>query len=621
MRPGASLQGAALLLAALGISGGLGISGLLVLTQLPPLPECQTVSTASADVEQLHCAREAARGGDLPGLLAAMTLAGSWTDRHPLYAESQTLLATWSQAALDLARKKYSESDMQGAISIAQAVPTNSSLYAEAQTLIATWNNEWQDGEAIYATAQDALKAQNWTLASEQITELGKVSNPYWAERRMAELTDQVVVEQEAWKTLQAARNVATGATPDALRGAIAQILTINPQTHVWQAAQTELQAWSTGLAAVALQRWQAGDIEDAYDLGRQIPLEVALPAESQHLVLVSHAHHLSQWDSQLDWQPSIPQMVKLREAIAALRTIPLNSRFHPTAQALLQSGEAQLADVAQLNYAQALAALGQRATLEWAMAQASLVERDRPRRIQAQTLIDHWQQEIQRIEDMPLMARAYELAQPGTIADLNAAIEAAGQVPQTRALWAEAKGAIDTWTAQIQTLEDRPILTRAERYAADGNLARAVREARTVQPQRALYEEARAAIRQWQIELDRVRMADDRKVLDEATALANRNRLTQAINIANQIGGDRPLHGEAQRAIAQWDAQRAALWQQWEADGAEPSPRSESSAPSSEPIEPSPTPEAANPSPEPSRPVVTPPPPEASTIPLYPNP
>ncbi|OYT68350.1 MAG: hypothetical protein CFK52_15220, partial [Chloracidobacterium sp. CP2_5A] len=99
--------------------------------------------------------------------------------------------------------------------------------------------------------------------------------------------------------------------------------------------------------------------------------------------------------------------------------------------------------------------------------------------------------------------------------------------------------------------------LDDAARIAQAGDLARAIRTAEKIGRDRALHAEAQAAIQTWNAKLEEVRIAEDRKHLDAARALAARVRLSQAIDTAAQIARDRPLYAEAQAAIAQWRTQR----------------------------------------------------------------
>lgn len=532
---------------------------------LPPLPDCDRISVVSPDRDQLFCAREAARSGELTALTAGIELVQDWSESHPLYAEAQDLLAAWSRHLLAIAQQRYENTDFRGAVDIASTIPKTSRFYEDAQATIAQWQEEWKQGEAIYATAQEALKNQEWGYASEQILALGQIDNPYWRERQMTALTNQIFAERSAGQTLRQARRLAKQGGAVKLGEAIALAIQVNPQTYVWQDAKADVKTWSDTLLKVALKQWQTGDTRSAMQLAQHVPADLELAPDAQALVIVSHAQALAQWDATTQWAPSQLQVWNLREAIAAMQRIPSNSAFYSQAQTAIQDWQAQLQDLKQLQVANAIASLGQRSTLELAIQQASQISPERPRRLQAQTLIAHWGQEIQRIEDMPFMNRAYALAKTATVGNLQAAIQAAKQVPQGRALWDEAQGAIAQWIRQLQTIEDQPILDRATQMAKQGNLRDAIREAQTIERGRALYDQATAAIDGWQAEINRVLIAEDRKILDEARALAAQQRLTQAIEVASRIGSNRPLSGEAQEAIAQWRAERDSYWNSWD--------------------------------------------------------
>ncbi len=565
--------GSALWLLAFAVSAGLGMQALQWLTRLPSLPDCQRMSFAAADGDRLHCAREAARQsaqtGDLKPLLAGVELVHRWSPNHPLYAEAQELLAQWSQSILAIAEQRLAQNDLADALNIAQAIPPSSPSYPQAQEAIADWQTQWQQGETLYATALTALRQQNWALASEQLVELGKLPHDYWHTHQMNALTSQIVVEQTAWQSLDQARQAAAKARPESWQAAIALAQKISPQSVTWDAARVELQQWSQALLDIGLQRWREGDVAGAVAIGQDIPSNLELPAEQQHLVRYSHAQALARWDATEQVQPSWGQVWRLQEAIAAVQPIPASSPFYVPAQVAMQSWREQLQDVQQLQVASAVASLGHRPAYELAIAQANQLDTTRPRRLQAQTLISAWNQEIQRLDDLPLLNYAQTLAQSGNISALQAAIAAAQQVPQSRALWQDAQAAIATWTSQIQTVQDQPILAEAEELAQAGNLRQAMRTATKIERGRALYEQAKTLIGQWQATLTQTLIAEDRKLLDAATAQATRQHLSEAIGLASQIASDRPLYREAQDAIARWQTERAAIWSSWESQSA----------------------------------------------------
>ncbi|HIK46434.1 MAG TPA: FAD-dependent oxidoreductase, partial [Leptolyngbyaceae cyanobacterium M65_K2018_010] len=173
----------------------------------------------------------------------------------------------------------------------------------------------------------------------------------------------------------------------------------------------------------------------------------------------------------------------------------------------------------------------------------------------------------------MPEEVQARALAQPGTIPALQSAIAQASQVQLGRALRVEAQTLIAEWQQEIQVIEDRPILEAAVALADQGNLQDAITEAQKIQPNRALHSRAQTLIQDW---TTAIQVAEDQPILDKAKNLAYSGRLTAAINLASQIAPGRALYGEAKRAIALWKAERDYIWSIWEAEGRSGSARGE---------------------------------------------
>ncbi|MEO0708404.1 MAG: hypothetical protein AAF050_22455, partial [Cyanobacteria bacterium J06649_5] len=126
---------------------------------------------------------------------------------------------------------------------------------------------------------------------------------------------------------------------------------------------------------------------------------------------------------------------------------------------------------------------------------QASKVAQGRALRIEGQTYIAEWEDRIEIIEDQPIMNAAQTLAAAG---DLDEAIVEAQKVAEGRALRADAQTAIKGWVEEIQTIEDQPILIRAENFAARGRLTDAIATAALIGPGRALSDEAEVSIAIW---------------------------------------------------------------------------------------------------------------------------
>lgn len=212
-----------------------------------------------------------------------------------------------------------------------------------------------------------------------------------------------------------------------------------------------------------------------------------------------------------------------------------------------------QVKDLTVLATAQSQVWLNTVPDIEEAISQAQRIQPDRPLYRKAQQLIVRWQFEIEAIAQLE---KARILSQPGTIADLSAAIAEASTIPRSNPRWSDVEKQIQTWTAQIQTIEDRPILDQAAQIAAQGDitsLQAAAAQANQIGRGRALYQEAQGKARTW---TGQVQQIQDQPYLDRAREFANAGDLSSAIRTAEQIGSGRSLYADAQVDVKQWRSQ-----------------------------------------------------------------
>jgi len=541
-----------------------GITGLafLWLASPPPSVDCQKVSLGSLGAQRLYCAQELARSGELTDLTAGITLLENWSADQPLYDEAQQAVTDWSKIILVIAHRKIAQNDMQAAIAAAAQIPPSSSVYLKAQEEIKAWRQEWQSGEGIVSTAQNAIKAQDWKLASEQVVELGRLHHEYWRINQADVLFKQIVREKQARQNLTQAQKLAKQKTPDKLAEAIGLLAQIPGNAHSSAEAQAALQQWSQELIQVGLQQWWDGDRAGAFATALKIPLSPNLPVEGLDLIRLSQANQLvTPYLSAESTAISLSELWHLTEAVAAVKKIGADSPFYEEAQAAQQTWQMHLEDLTQLGFANLMARSGDRASLEFAINQSNQVAPDSPRRTQAQSLIARWQQDIQALEDQPYLARAQRWAASDKIPDLRTAIAQVGQIPAERAAWQKAQDLIAQWTAQIQRLEDQPIWDQAQKLATQGKLSQAIEVAAQIPAERALYTEAQSAIAAWKAKIQAAEIAEDQPILDRAYSLAATERLTMAIDAAAQIAPGRALYSEAQAAIKAWDKQRQDIW------------------------------------------------------------
>jgi hypothetical protein len=540
----------------LGLCGGVGVMAYFWLAGLPPLPNCRDITTLSPDAHRLYCAQETARSGKLEDLLAGIALVKNWSPSHPLYKDAQQSLAKWSRLVVLIARDKMNQNDFKGAMTALNQIPPVSPVYSEAQKTAAEWQQQWQKGEAISAKAAEAMKQQDWRSAFDSVTELGYLDHDYWRLQQADSLAKQILMQKESYEALKQAKKLAKKLMPDQLGEAIQLLQSVVPESDAWSESQQLLSDWSQTLVNIAMKRWQEGDTSGALQLAQQVPLDLKLPTEAADLVKLSHAYELfkdSQTESKLSWQ----QLWNLLEATTGVSQIQPSSPFYSEAQTKLQDWQTQLQDLQQLQFATMVADLGQKPTLNYAIDQAKQISSNHQRYSQAQTMIANWQTQIERLEDIPYLQRAQQFAASNQIPDLQLAIAQAQVIPSQRSIWSEVQTQIAVWQRQIETIEDQPLMDRAQAFAKANQLDQAIDAAAEIRPNRALYDQAQAAITTWKDKIRQALIAEDQAILDRARGFASSGQLTNGIATAAQIGPGRPLYMEAQAAIGAWLRER----------------------------------------------------------------
>ncbi|MBD0334530.1 MAG: hypothetical protein ICV62_03500 [Cyanobacteria bacterium Co-bin13] len=547
-------------------SGILGAWALAWLTQIPPVPNCEEMSRLSSSSDRIYCARTQARSGSPQDLTAAILLTATWPKIHSDYDEAQQVLTEASQKLMFLASRRVQAGDLEGGVELASNIPQGTPLRKPAQAAIYEWRQEWSAGETLETTLANAIQTRRWDTAQENLQNLKLLKSDFWLRDRFQYWEQQLQREQRSWTRLTAARELAAKGKPEHYLEAITVARRVDLGSRVWAEAEKEIDRWGEILLAYAMVQWKSGNLEAAVNAAQKVPPKPDRGPEAQILIKFAHAQQLasSAIPKNAASAPTYAELFSLREAIRAVEQIPADSPLYQQAQTFRQDWQAHLADASQLQLAQTLARMGQGQAYQLAIAQARTVEPNRPRRIQAQTLIAQWQKELERIADRPILERSDQLARPGTIAALEQAIAEASQIELGRALRPDAQSRIADWRQEIQFIEDRPLIDEAVALAEKNQLREAIEAAQKVQPERALYARAQSLIADWTRTLQ---VREDQPILDEAKDLAYQGNLSAAIALASQIGPGRALYGEARRAVALWEAERNYIWSIWEAD------------------------------------------------------
>jgi hypothetical protein len=275
-------------------------------------------------------------------------------------------------------------------------------------------------------------------------------------------------------------------------------------------------------------------DILEAIKQAQKIPRDSYAYTEAQNLIASSGKRLLKMAENRLEER-------NWKGVLEIANKIPASVNL-----------EKEKSDLIALAQAISTAESGTSSDLERAIASLQNIGADRPLYNKAQEFISRWQRET---EDVARLERARTFASSGLPDDLKSAIAEARQIPPGNPRYQEARDALGRWTRQVETIEDQPILDRANQIASFGgsaSLQEAINEASRIAPGRALYRQAQEKIAQW---TDTIQREQDQPYLNQARALASAGNLPSAIATAQQIKSGRSLYREAQREIRGWQA------------------------------------------------------------------
>ncbi|MEM9924456.1 MAG: chromosome segregation ATPase [Cyanobacteria bacterium P01_D01_bin.50] len=242
-----------------------------------------------------------------------------------------------------------------------------------------------------------------------------------------------------------------------------------------------------------------------------------------------------------------------LEAAIASAEQIDSNRPIYQKAQKLIAAWQLEIEDVSRLERARTLASQGSISDLSAAIAEAKLIPNNNPRGKEARKEINDWAKQIQIIEDRPFLERAEELALFGDDASLKAAISQASRIRRGRSLYREAQKKIASWRGKVQRIEDQPYLDQARSLAYNGELTAAINTARQIKSGRALSRQAQRDINEWQTE---VTARNNWRRAREVALGGTPNALSQAIRIARRVPRGTGLRSDARIAMDQWSQQ-----------------------------------------------------------------
>jgi hypothetical protein len=557
--------------------GGTGITSYLLLIAVPPTPSCQGIVPVSTDSERLFCAQVGAETREVPKLRSAVELVKDWTDRHPLYRESQRLLKSWSEDLIRIGRKQLNEGNITQAIATLKIVPITSPSYDLTQETIAKWSIQAQDSTKIDRKFTKAMKTGDWGEAFAILQSVQRMRGNYWSAYKHDQMASKLAKERDAWEKLQSAKDALIGkesdgyaerarrielavkaaaskngkdqevveialpSQPEPIVTAIKLANQIDPTTYVYHDGQALRSKWSKHLVQLSIGAYKAQNFNGAIEIVQKVPQDVSVYQEAQDWIKLNQAHV---WAGKR-------HTLAMMDAIAQVKKIPKTSSIYTLARTQRSQWQGMLKQQTQLQWAKTIASFQQPATLAMAIDTAKQVPADSEAGKTIQSDIANWSRQIETIDNRVILAKARQVISRGeTLVNLKAAVKLAGKVGKDRPLGEEITEAVGGWTEKIQTIEDRPILLHALSTASQGHLSQAVEIANRIAPGRSLYAEAQAEARYWRLELQEIA---DRRTLERAIAIYREGKISTAIDLAATIGRRSPIYSDARAYVMDW--------------------------------------------------------------------
>jgi hypothetical protein len=487
------------------ITGGIGILSYILLTAVPPAPDCEKLSILSTDSQRLSCAKLWAETDKKDQVLAALNVVKGWDQNSPLYFNGKKLSNDWSWQLIKITKQELiADGDLQKATNNFQAIPPYSEAYPDAKATLEKWQEQWQQGNEIDAKVQQFIQAGEWTQGADMLNTLKSVSHPYWNTTRFNQMSSQFVLEKEGWEHFQDAEIVAYGGTledyeqenkknlaagrppkkvtrpkvtsnkdavfyvidPNILTKAIGLAAKVPPKTYLKDKATSLQEKWSKTIIAVAREKLRVQKYDEAIAIAKRVPKGLTIHAEAQKLIA---------------------------DATSGQNAIGIKGQ---------NPSEQKPGDV---------------------------------------------------LDNYMLLTRAQQAGAPGSIASMQSAVALASNIPNGQPLWEESQEFIKYWNQHIQLLNEQPTVDSAKAFAKRGDLARAIATGLKLPQDGIAYRNLKGELQQWQQTLTMLTIQRDKRVLKKATALHGSGQIASAIAMATQIPNDSPVYEEAQNIVKRW--------------------------------------------------------------------
>ena len=489
---------------------------------------------------RLQCAESYAAQGDVGFLLEAIGLVEKLPDDHPLRAEIDAKIESWSSQILELADDQFHQGELESAIATAEKIPANTAAADNVESSVRRWQRIWSEGADIFEKAKEKLIEGDFKDAFGLSVRLLDVNNDHLSQTKYNELTRLIGLAREDSRKIGQVKRLLSRGTVSSFKEALKLLGSIQSESVLFNDAQELKKTAAKDMLGVAENALARQELSEAEEILAAIPRDQGLDQEIADFQVFTEAYRRA-WSG---------DALGLDSAITRLQSLGKDRPLYDRAQTLMGRWRSEIKALAQLDTARQIAAQGNVNDLRSAIVQARQVGTNNPRWDEVSDQIDQWEKRIQTTEDQPILVNADQLAGVGTPQALRQAIQEARRIDSSRALGDAASKRITRWQSQIEAIEDRPLVQEARRLAATGDLAGAIAIAARISPERSLYGEIQNDLASWRDQ------EQNRTLLREASSRARSGSpddLASAITTANQIPSSSGQYPTAIQQINRW--------------------------------------------------------------------
>ena len=425
-----------------GVLGGISYD---MLQRQTKQPHCASVYWPFAAASlRIYCAQERASKQTLEDLFEAISLVDVLDPDHPLRSAINPLINRWSTQALDLAEAAFHAGQLERAIQFANKIPAQATAHELVRERISRWRQIWAQGKTIYQEADAELQEGEWRRAFAIMVGLLEVENRYWSRTQYEAMNRRIFKAQADGRILAKARRLVRAGNLDNLVKAMDLLEQLGPDSAFAKTAKKTLNQIALRFVDLAEAALLQQDVFVALDALQLIPREAEVWQDAQALLEIAYAT-----------SSEVNTVAGLEAAIAKVRALDPKSSLYTRAQTLGDHWQKEINHAQLLEQAQARAADGGFQNLTLAIAQARQIPATSPYRQVAQQEIEAWGYQLEAQQDQLILDQAEAIAAGGDRVSLQAAIAKAQQIQSGQLLYSDAQIKIADWRFQVQQIDD----------------------------------------------------------------------------------------------------------------------------------------------------------------------